>query len=110
MSVLFVGIDVSKDYSSSQGLDPEGKKAFYLEFPNEWRGIFSISKHGEEPLSESFRSHGSDRIHRVLPHQSVCVSLFGGHGLCDHQSSVDCKQEQEEPFGSPRLDCMSDDG
>jgi len=26
MSMLFVGIDVSKDYSSGQGLDPEGKK------------------------------------------------------------------------------------
>ncbi len=32
MSMLFVGIDVSKDYSSSQGVDPEGKKIFYLEF------------------------------------------------------------------------------
>ena len=32
MSMLFVGIDVSKDYSSGQGLDPEGKKLFYLEF------------------------------------------------------------------------------
>jgi len=30
--MLFVGIDVSKDYSSGQGLDPEGKKLFYLEF------------------------------------------------------------------------------
>ena len=30
--MLFVGIDVSKDYSSAQGLDPEGKKLFYLEF------------------------------------------------------------------------------
>ena len=32
MSMLFVGIDVSKDYSSGQELDPEGKKLFYLEF------------------------------------------------------------------------------
>jgi transposase len=32
MSMLFVGIDVSKDYSSAQGLDREGKKLFYLEF------------------------------------------------------------------------------
>ena len=32
MSMFFVGIDVSKDYSSAQGLDREGKKLFYLEF------------------------------------------------------------------------------
>jgi transposase len=30
--MIFVGIDVSKDYSSAQGLDREGKKVFYLEF------------------------------------------------------------------------------
>jgi transposase len=29
---FFVGIDVSKDYSSAQGLDREGKRLFYLEF------------------------------------------------------------------------------
>ncbi len=33
MSMVFVGIDVSKDYSSAQGLDREGKKLFYLDFP-----------------------------------------------------------------------------
>ena len=32
MSTFFVGIDVSKDYSSAQGLDREGKRLFYLEF------------------------------------------------------------------------------
>ena len=32
MSMFCVGIDVSKDYSSAQGLDREGKKLFYLEF------------------------------------------------------------------------------
>jgi len=39
MSMLFVGIDVSKDYSSSQGVDPEGKKIFYLEFPMNGEGF-----------------------------------------------------------------------
>lgn len=32
MSTLFIGIDVSKNCSSAQGLDQEGKKRFYLEF------------------------------------------------------------------------------
>jgi len=32
MSMFFVGIDVSKDYSSVQGLDEDGKKLFYVEF------------------------------------------------------------------------------
>ena len=32
MSMFFVGIDVSKDYSSVQGLDQDGKKLFYVEF------------------------------------------------------------------------------
>ena len=39
MSMLVVGIDVSKDSSSSQGLDPEGKKVFYLEFPMNGEGF-----------------------------------------------------------------------
>ena len=39
MSLLFVGIDVSKDYCSSQGLDQEGKKIFYLEFPMNGEGF-----------------------------------------------------------------------
>ena len=39
MSMLFVGIDVSKDYSSAQGLDREGKKLFYLEFGMEAEGF-----------------------------------------------------------------------
>ena len=38
MSMLFVGIDVSKDYSSAQGLDREGKKLFYLEFAMDGEG------------------------------------------------------------------------
>jgi transposase len=37
--MLFVGIDVSKDYSSAQGLDWEGKKVFYLEFPMNREGF-----------------------------------------------------------------------
>ena len=32
MSMFFVGIDVSKNYSSVQGLDQDGKKLFYVEF------------------------------------------------------------------------------
>jgi transposase len=40
VSTLFVGIDVSKDYASSQGLDREGKKLFYLEFSMDGEGFF----------------------------------------------------------------------
>ncbi len=39
MSTLFVGIDVSKDYASAQGLDREGKKLFYLEFSMDGEGF-----------------------------------------------------------------------
>ena len=39
MSMVFVGIDVSKDYSSAQGLDREGKKLFYLDFPTNGEGF-----------------------------------------------------------------------
>src|SRR5512139_218924 len=39
MSMFFVGIDVSKDYSSAQGLDREGKKLFYLEFAMNGEGF-----------------------------------------------------------------------
>jgi len=52
MSMLFVGIDVSKDYSSAQGLDPEGKKLFYLEFGMNGEGFSEFLKvlktHGED--------------------------------------------------------------
>jgi transposase len=37
--MVFVGIDVSKDYSSAQGLDQEGKKLFYLDFPMDGEGF-----------------------------------------------------------------------
>ena len=37
--MAFVGIDVSKDYSSAQGLDREGKKLFYLDFPTNGEGF-----------------------------------------------------------------------
>jgi transposase len=37
--MFFVGIDVSKDYSSAQGLDREGKKLFYLEFAMNGEGF-----------------------------------------------------------------------
>jgi transposase len=39
VSMVFVGIDVSKDYSSAQGLDREGKKLFYLDFPTNGEGF-----------------------------------------------------------------------
>ena len=37
--MFFVGIDVSKDYCSSQGVDREGKKIFYLEFSMDGEGF-----------------------------------------------------------------------
>jgi transposase len=50
--MLFVGIDVSKDYSSAQGLDREGKKLFYLEFGMNGEGFSEFLKvlktHGED--------------------------------------------------------------
>lgn len=39
MSTLFIGVDVSKDSSSAQGLDREGKKLFYLEFSMDGEGF-----------------------------------------------------------------------
>ena len=42
--MFFVGIDVSKDYSSAQGLDEEGKKLFYLEFSMDGGGFSQFLK------------------------------------------------------------------
>ncbi len=39
MAVLYVGIDVSKDFSTAQGLDAKGKKVFYLEFEMDAAGF-----------------------------------------------------------------------
>jgi transposase len=53
--MLFVGIDVSKDYSSAQGLDREGKKLFYLEFGMNGEGfsrLLTILKTHCKDLSE----------------------------------------------------------
>jgi transposase len=44
VSMFFVGIDVSKDYSSAQGLDREGKKLFYLEFAMDGGGFSQFLK------------------------------------------------------------------
>jgi transposase len=44
VSMLFVGIDVSKDYSSAQGLDREGKKVFYVEFAMNGEGFSQFLK------------------------------------------------------------------
>jgi len=37
--LLFVGIEVSKGYSSAQGLDQEAKKLYYLELPMDGEGF-----------------------------------------------------------------------
>jgi transposase len=53
--MLFVGIDVSKDYSSAQGLDWKGKKFFYLEFGMNGEGfsrLLNILNTHCEDLSE----------------------------------------------------------
>jgi len=42
--MVFVGIDVSKDYSSAQGLDREGNKIFYLEFAMNGAGFSEFLK------------------------------------------------------------------
>ena len=52
MSMFFVGIDVSKDYSSAQGLDREGKKVFYVEF--------EMNGEGFSRLLNMFKTHGGD--------------------------------------------------
>ncbi len=50
---LFVGIDVSKDYSSAQGLDRQGKKLFYIEFSTDGEGfsrfLSMVNKHCAHP-------------------------------------------------------------
>jgi len=79
--MLFVGIDVSKDYSSAQGLDREGKKVFYLEFAMNGEGFSQFLK--------LLKTHGEDGIYGLLPHQSICFFLFGGDGLCGDQPSAD---------------------
>jgi len=50
--MFFVGIDVSKDYSSAQGLDREGKKVFYVEF--------EMNGEGFSRLLNMFKTHGGD--------------------------------------------------
>lgn len=42
MSDLFVGIDVSKDVSTAQGLDNEGNKQFYIEFSMDAKGFSKL--------------------------------------------------------------------
>ncbi len=39
MSSLFVGIDVSKDTSSAQGIDAKGSKVFYLSLTMNAKGF-----------------------------------------------------------------------
>ena len=44
MAALYVGIDVSKDFSTAQGLDAQGKKVFYLEFTMNADGFAKLHK------------------------------------------------------------------
>ena len=44
MSKIFVGVDVSKDYSTAQGLDKNGKKLFYLRFAMNYGGFSEMLK------------------------------------------------------------------
>ena len=44
MSMFFVGIDVSEDYSLAQGLVREGKRLFYLEFAMNGEGFSQFLK------------------------------------------------------------------
>lgn len=52
MSACYVGIDVSKDASTAQGIDQEGKKLFYVEFKMEAEGF--------SKLLGTLRSHCKD--------------------------------------------------
>ncbi len=86
--MLFVGIDVSKDYSSAQGLDQDEKKLFYVEFDTNGEGfsrLLNILKTHCEDLSEVMAGMEST----VLPHQPVCFSLFGRNCFCGDQPSAD---------------------
>lgn len=44
MATLYVGIDVSKDFSTAKGLDAEGRKVFYLEFEMDAAGFAKLHK------------------------------------------------------------------
>jgi transposase len=44
MGELYVGIDVSKDNSTAQGLNANGEKLFYLEFPMNRKGFSDLMK------------------------------------------------------------------
>ena len=43
MSSLYVGIDVSKDASSAQGIDAKGSKVFYLSLTMNAQGFSDLS-------------------------------------------------------------------
>jgi transposase len=44
LSKVFVGVDVSKDFSTAQGLDKNGKKLFYLRFAMNSEGFSELLK------------------------------------------------------------------
>jgi len=99
VSMLFVGIDVSKDYSSAQGLDQDRKKLSYVEFGmngEEFSRLLNMLKTHCEDLSEVMAGMEST----VLPHQPICFSLFGRTCLCGNQSSAESSSPGEfHPHG-----------
>ena len=42
MSNLLIGIDVAKDVSTAQGIDQDGQKLFYIEFPMDAKGFSQL--------------------------------------------------------------------
>ena len=52
MSALYIGIDVSKDFSTAQAIDGNGNKCFYLELAMTADGFYkllkAITSHGED--------------------------------------------------------------
>ncbi len=44
VSRLFVGIDVSKEYSTAQGIDKGGKKLFFVRFAMNAEGFSELRK------------------------------------------------------------------
>jgi hypothetical protein len=44
LSVLYIGIDVSKDFSTAQAIDGNGNKCFYLEFAMTADGFSQLFK------------------------------------------------------------------
>ncbi len=52
LSALYIGIDVSKDFSTAQAIDGNGNKCFYLEL--------AMTADGFSQLLKAITSHGKD--------------------------------------------------